>query len=68
LNYFQYKLKGISFLPKIDNVYNQMPYEEINEEKYYSMLKSIKNLNFIENKIQIDSVQEKFCDSTQCEI
>ena len=31
LDYFQYHLKGISFLPKLKNVYPQMPYEEITE-------------------------------------
>jgi len=29
LDYFQYSLKGISFLPHTKDVYPQMPYEEI---------------------------------------
>ena len=32
---FQYQLKGISFLPKMElGAYAQMPYEEITEAKY----------------------------------
>eukprot|EP00466_Bigelowiella_natans_P013932 jgi/Bigna1/41126/e_gw1.50.13.1 len=35
LNYFQYQLKGISFLPKLPaGAYPQMPYEAITEEQY----------------------------------
>jgi hypothetical protein len=67
LNYFQYHLKGISFLPRIENVYQQMPYEEITEEKYRESLKKLKSLHFNE-KIQVDSIQEKYCDSSSCEI
>ena len=38
LNYFQYKLKGISFLPLCTSGYPQMPYEEITLEKYNDMI------------------------------
>jgi ribonucleoside-triphosphate reductase (thioredoxin) len=32
---FQYELKGISFLPRMEmGAYPQMPYEEISEEQY----------------------------------
>ena len=34
LNYFQYQLKGISFLPKLKyGAYRQMPYEEITQNR-----------------------------------
>ena len=68
LNYFQYQLKGISFLPKIENdgTYPQMPYEPINELKYNQMLSKIKPLNF--NGISEESKPEKFCDTDSCEI
>jgi ribonucleoside-triphosphate reductase (thioredoxin) len=36
LHYFQYQLKGVSFLPRIEKggAYLQMPYEEITEAEY----------------------------------
>jgi adenosylcobalamin-dependent ribonucleoside-triphosphate reductase len=41
LNYFQYKLKGISFLPKLSHgAYPQMPYEAITEEQYLDRIVS----------------------------
>jgi ribonucleoside-triphosphate reductase (thioredoxin) len=42
LNYFQYKLKGISFLPKLAHgAYPQMPYESITEEQYLNKIVSV---------------------------
>ena len=36
-DYFQYQLKGISFLPRTEQgAYEQMPYEAITEEQYLS--------------------------------
>jgi ribonucleoside-triphosphate reductase len=45
LDLFQYKLKGISFLPILEDStpYPQMPYEEIDEETYNLMTEKIKN-------------------------
>lgn len=68
LNYFQYLLKGISFLPKIDSgAFPQMPYEEITEQKYNGMVKKIKEIDFSDvtgNKAIVD----KFCNNDVCEI
>ena len=34
LNYFQYQMKGVSFLPKLElGAYKQMPYEEITSKR-----------------------------------
>jgi adenosylcobalamin-dependent ribonucleoside-triphosphate reductase len=67
LNYFQYKLKGISFLPKTGKAsYPQMPYEEITKEEYKSISKKIKRLNF--NGISADSKPEMYCNNDTCEI
>eukprot|EP01112_Ceratiomyxa_fruticulosa_P011106 TRINITY_DN2989_c0_g1_i1.p1 TRINITY_DN2989_c0_g1~~TRINITY_DN2989_c0_g1_i1.p1 ORF type:complete len:732 (+),score=133.23 TRINITY_DN2989_c0_g1_i1:1283-3478(+) len=41
LNYFQYQLKGVSFLPRDSKKYPQMPYEEIDEETYNKMVSQI---------------------------
>jgi adenosylcobalamin-dependent ribonucleoside-triphosphate reductase len=67
LNYFQYQLKGISFLPKIEkSLYEQMPYEEITKEKYDSIIKDIKPL--VISKISEKSVPEKYCNNDSCQI
>lgn len=69
LNYFQYKIKGISFLPKLDignTTYAQMPYEEITEQQYNDAVSKIKSLDFI--GVSEDSVPEKYCDADSCEI
>ena len=68
LNYFQYQLKGISFLPKLDlGAYKQMPYEEITEKEYNKMVKSLSFLSFRQvkgNEAEVD----KFCNNDTCEI
>lgn len=67
LNYFQYKLKSISFLPKTEKgSYPQMPYEEITKDKYEELIKNIKPLSL--QDIGVDSVAEKYCDTDHCEI
>lgn len=67
LNYFQYKLKAISFLPKVENgVYPQMPYEEISDAVYNELIKPIQQINF--NNISEDSKVELFCTNDTCEI
>eukprot|EP00948_MAST-09A_sp_MAST-9A-sp1_P000458 g458.t1 len=66
LNYFQYKLKGVSLLPKFPmGAYPQMPYEEINEEEYNTRCAVLKELNFdsLETDENTVSEPEKFCDS-----
>ena len=65
LNYFQYKLKGISFLPKTSTVsYSQMPYEEISKEQYEKLIKNIVGLKT--KNITEDSKPELFCDNESC--
>ena len=68
LNYFQYQLKGISFLPKLElGAYKQMPYEEITEKEYNKMVKTLKRLSFRQVKGNEAEV-EKFCNNDTCEI
>jgi adenosylcobalamin-dependent ribonucleoside-triphosphate reductase len=65
LDYFQYQLKGVSFLPKCDfGAYPQMPYEEITEEVYHQKCSELKKLQV--NKMSEESVGEKFCDGDSC--
>jgi len=47
LDYFQYSLKGISFLPRLEaGAYAQMPYEAITEEEFLEKSKKLKRITF----------------------
>ena len=66
LNYYQYQLKGVSFLPRLkQGAYPQMPYEEITEERYVEMVAGLKPLNF--HGIEQETAEvERFCDGDTC--
>ena len=64
LQFCEDKLKGISLLPMVDNVYQQMPYEEITKEKYEEMKAKIKPMNYKTTKDK--AVGTKFCDGDSC--
>lgn len=65
LNFYQYRLKGISFLPKIEKgVFAQMPYEEITREEYEQQVKNLKPFTVIDHEDVVDI--EKFCDGESC--
>lgn len=67
LNYFQYQLKGISFLPRLDaGAYAQMPYEGISEEKYTALMSGITPVNF--GATHEAAEQEKYCSNDGCTI
>lgn len=70
LDYFQWKLKGVSFLPMEKNkreVYPQMPYEPISKEEYNRRIEKLKPLDFSRvNNLQIEP--EKFCNNDSCEL
>lgn len=67
LDYFQYKLKAISFLPRIEKgVFPQMPYEACTEEVFLEKSKNIKLINF--SNVAEDSKIELFCTNDTCEI
>jgi len=68
LDIFQYQLKGISFLPRLDyGAYPQMPYEAIDLETYQSIKSSLGKLSFGRIKGE-EVVVERFCDSDVCQI
>ena len=68
LNFFQYQLKGISFLPKTEiGAYKQMPYEEITENKYRKMVDSLSPLSFRSVKGS-KAIVERFCNNDTCEL
>lgn len=67
LNYFQYQLKGISFLPRVDyGAYPQMPYEGIREETYQQRVSQLSPVTFGATHEKAES--EKFCDSSGCQL
>ncbi len=68
LHYFQYQLKGVSFLPRVDKgAFPQMPYEAITEEQYKKISSKLKPLNL--NGIREEEVEpERFCNNDTCEI
>ena len=68
LDVFQYQLKGISFLPRLDSgAYPQMPYEAIDKESYDSMVTCLSKLSFGRIKGE-EIIAERFCDNDVCEI
>jgi adenosylcobalamin-dependent ribonucleoside-triphosphate reductase len=68
LDFFQYQLKGISFLPRLDfGAYPQMPYESIDRETYETMQDSLGKLSFGRIKGE-EIVVERFCDNDVCEL
>jgi ribonucleoside-triphosphate reductase len=67
LNYYQYQLKGISFLPRVDyGAYPQMPYEAIDEATYQARKAELKPLHF--GATHEAAEQEKFCSNDSCTI
>jgi hypothetical protein len=68
LKYFQYRLKGISLLPRHElGAYKQMPYESIEEDVYNKMESKLGRLSFVGvegEKAEID----KFCNNDVCEV
>jgi ribonucleoside-triphosphate reductase len=59
-------------LPKIDNVYPQMPYEEITKEEYLEKASKLTALNLGNTDASYvstgDPQAEKFCDGDKCAI
>ena len=68
LNYFQYRLKGISLLPRHEKgAYKQMPYEAIDEKTYNKKLKKLGRLSFVGIEGEEAEI-DKFCNNDVCEI
>jgi len=65
LEYFQYQLKGVSFLPRHDvAAYDQMPYEEIDENTYKQKVSLLRPLVFGDEGDE--AIPDRFCDSDTC--
>lgn len=69
LDFFQYQLKGVSFLPRCETgAYSQMPYEAISAEAYAAMRSKLLDVDFRSIRGQDTALPDKFCDSSSCEI
>lgn len=68
LNYYQFQLKAVSLLPRLDyGAYPQMPYEEITKEKYEEMSEVLLPLDF-SNLFSVEALGEKYCSNDGCSI
>jgi adenosylcobalamin-dependent ribonucleoside-triphosphate reductase len=70
LQYFQYKLKGISFLPYSDNdktPYAQMPYETITKAEYDIMMSKLKTIKWSKLE-ESDPSEDLYCNNDTCVI
>lgn len=68
LNFYQYRLKGVSFLPRLPKgAFPQMPYEEITHEEYDTLSTGLKPLDFSKVK-EAKAEVERFCDGEHCQI
>lgn len=75
LDYYQYQLKGISFLPRLESgAYPQMPFEAIDEKTYNQMKVDIdqrksNNIDICTPPIKTQDPQmNRFCDNDYCEL
>lgn len=69
LEYFQYGLKSVSFLPRMNGVYPQMPYEPITKEQYDELISKIQPLNFGSTRAaDAEKEVDRFCDGDRCVI
>lgn len=70
LDYYQYRLKCVSFLPRLDEgtPYPQQPYETITEEQYTEKTKNLKPLVFHSYKKEtLEEELDRYCDGDKCE-
>jgi adenosylcobalamin-dependent ribonucleoside-triphosphate reductase len=69
LDYYQYQLKLISFLPKADTkIYPQMPYEKITKKEYEEKISTIKQSLLKFDKITDKAEPELYCTNDTCVI
>ena len=68
LDYFQYQLKGISFLPITEKgTYPQMPYKGITEQEYIKRIETLKPIK-LKNIHGEEADIEKYCSNDKCSL
>jgi intein/homing endonuclease len=69
LDFYQYQLKGVSFLPKVpQGKYKQMPYEKIDKETYELMVSKLQPLDFNSMLNSVPAEIERYCNNDVCGI
>lgn len=70
LEFYQYRLKSVSFLPLLEQgAYDQMPYEKIDEVKYAKFTSELGELDLSKVKMEeTDKKADMFCSTDYCEI
>jgi hypothetical protein len=74
LDFFQYQLKGVSFLPRDNGSYEQMPYEAITEEVYAAAMAEMvgkPSLDFSALELgegHVAEVPDLFCEADTCQV
>ncbi|KAI9188793.1 hypothetical protein H9P43_000215 [Blastocladiella emersonii ATCC 22665] len=74
LDFYQYQLKGVSFLPRVEaGAYAQMPYEAIDEETYARMVAQLGGNAALSRAVSraaggTDPEMERYCDNNVCSI
>lgn len=63
LEYYETRLKGVSFLPQEDHGYEHAPYQSMTEAEYHEANSKILPVN-----LSADVTPERFCDGDKCEI
>jgi ribonucleoside-triphosphate reductase len=64
LNYYQYQLKAVSFLPRREAVYPQMPEEVVTHEEFTRRSTSLRAVEFNTQSERADA--ERFCSGDTC--
>ncbi|OQW65836.1 MAG: hypothetical protein BVN35_22000 [Proteobacteria bacterium ST_bin11] len=68
LDYHQYQLKGISFLPNLPKVYPQMPYEEIDENVYRQRSSTLRPIQWNSSLSNTEPKHYEFCEGDRCQL
>lgn len=67
LNYYQYRLKAVSFLPRSNSAYEQMPVEPISKEVFQKLCSKLETTSLMQLDVG-ESDPERFCDGQSCSI
>jgi hypothetical protein len=66
LNFYQFRLKGVSFLPRMElatTKYKQLPYEPITAGEYLKRVQTVKPLKLNKSR---NEILDRFCDNDSC--
>lgn len=67
LEFYETRLKSVSFLPLMDHGFDHAPYQPMTKEEYLKESKKLKKLRLGKNT-ETDGFQHTFCDNDTCEI